>query len=220
MDRVEAYGAAWRAWRSYRGTGARTRAFLAARLAVLPLRALAEEFGRLEGHVLGVGSGHGLIARFLAEVNPRVTVDGYDVDAARVAVATATEERSPRVRIHVRDVRELHVDAEFDAAAAVDLMHHIPEADRDALIQTLVAAVRPGGTIVIKDIARTPSWKHGINRLHDRIVTGEPTTGIEPAALEESFARAGARTEETRSAAHLNPYPHFILRARRAPSPR
>src|SRR3954449_6515688 len=79
--------AAIRAWRSYRGAGAVTRAFLGARLMVLPLKALAEEFERFHGRVLGVGSGHGIVARYLAELNPDVTVEGIDVDAARVAVA-------------------------------------------------------------------------------------------------------------------------------------
>src|SRR5689334_670579 len=114
--------AAFRAWRSYRGTGVRTRAFLAARLLVLPLKPLAEEFERLHGRVLGVGSGHGLLARYLAELNPDVTVTGIDVDAARVAVARATEAHAPRVRIRVADIRTLGADAgTFDAAAAVDL---------------------------------------------------------------------------------------------------
>src|SRR3954451_11060267 len=122
------WSAALRAWRSYRGTGARTRAFLGARLLVLPLKPLADEFERLEGRVLGVGSGHGLLARFLAEVNPRVEVEGIDVDAERVAIARATEANAPRVRIRVADVRALAADAGgaadpgFDAAAAVDLI--------------------------------------------------------------------------------------------------
>ena len=208
-------GAAVRAWRSYRGTGVRTRAFLAARLAVLPLRDLASEFRRLEGAVLGVGSGHGLLARFLAEVNPRVTVTGLDVDASRVAVARATETRQPRVTIRLQDVRSLDEDGRFDAAAAVDLMHHVPQPDHPSVARALARAVKPGGTLLIKDIARTPRWKHDVNRLHDRLVAGEATTATEPAALAELFNEAGFTTERLARIAPLSPYPHFILRARR-----
>ena len=212
--------AALRAWRSYRGTGARTRAFLAARLLVLPLRPLAEEFERLHGRVLGVGSGHGLLARFLAEVNPRVEVEGIDVDAERVAVSLATEANAPRVRIHVADIRALDAHGEYDAAAAVDLIHHIAPADRAAVVRALAAAVRPGGTLLIKDIAPTPRWKHAVNRLHDRLVSGEATTAPEPEGLAEMFVDAGFEIERLDRIAPLSPYPHFILRARRAPASR
>jgi 2-polyprenyl-3-methyl-5-hydroxy-6-metoxy-1,4-benzoquinol methylase len=218
VTRVHVLGAAVRAWRSYRGVGLRTRLFLAARLAVLPLWSLAEELERLEGNVLGVGSGHGVVARFLAELNPDVTVTGLDVDPERVAIAQATEANSPRVRIRVEDVRRLDAAGEFDAAAAVDLMHHIAPAHHAEVARALARAVKPGGQLLIKDVAPTPHWKHAVNRLHDRFVAGEVTTAIEPSALAVLFADAGFRIERLERIAPLSPYPHFILRARRAPA--
>src|SRR5215208_97715 len=116
VTRVQALAAAVRAWRSYRGAGVRMRVFLAARLLVLPLRSLAEEYARLHGRVLEIGSGHGVLARWLAELNPRVTVDGYEVNEERVAVAQASRSRAPRVGIHLQDVRTLDAVAAFDAA--------------------------------------------------------------------------------------------------------
>jgi 2-polyprenyl-6-hydroxyphenyl methylase/3-demethylubiquinone-9 3-methyltransferase len=193
----------------------RLRAFLAARLLVLPLKPLADELRRLDGRVLGVGSGHGLIARYAAELNPRIEVTGMDVDAARVAIAQATEANAPRVRIQVADVRRLGADAPFDAAAAVDLMHHIAPADRADVARALAAAVRPGGTLLIKEIARTPRWKHAINRAHDRLIANESTEGFDPESLARLFVAAGFETERLERIAPLSPYPHFILRARR-----
>jgi 2-polyprenyl-3-methyl-5-hydroxy-6-metoxy-1,4-benzoquinol methylase len=207
--------AAYRAWRTYRGQPLRLRAFLAARLLVLPLKPLAEELRRLEGRVLGVGSGHGLIARFAAELNPAIEIAGIDVDAARVAVAQATEANAPRVRIRLADVRALDSNGEFDAAAAVDLMHHVPARDHAAVAEALARAVRSGGTLLIKDIAPTPRWKHQINRLHDRLVSGDATTAADPSSLAELFNAAGFDTERIDRVAPLSPYPHFILRARR-----
>jgi 2-polyprenyl-6-hydroxyphenyl methylase/3-demethylubiquinone-9 3-methyltransferase len=214
---MQYWRAAWRAWHSYRGAKPATRAFLAARLLVLPLKPLAEEFERLDGRVLGVGSGHGLVARYLAELNPNVTVTGIDVDADRVAIAQATEANAPRVRIRVADIRHLDAHTEFDAAGAVDLMHHIPPSDHRAVADALARAVRPGGTLLIKDIAPTPRWKHAINRLHDRIVSGAATTATDPHSLAEVFTAAGFATERLDRVASLSPHPHFILRARRLP---
>ena len=229
MRRVDGTRAAIRALRSYRDAPAPVRLFLAARLAILPRRALAREFAALRGRVLGVGSGHGLLARWLAELNPDVRVVGVDVAADRVAIAQATETRSPRVRILVQDVRTLDpralaatdaddsADPRFDAATAVDLIHHIAPADRAGVADALARAVRPGGVLLIKDIAPTPRWKHAINRLHDRIVSGEATQAASPAELAASFERAGFSVEGIYRPSRLSPYPHVILRARRAP---
>jgi cyclopropane fatty-acyl-phospholipid synthase-like methyltransferase len=210
--------AAVRAWRSYRGAGIRTRAFLAARLAVLPLRALAREYSAFHGRVLGIGSGHGLLARWVAELNADVTVDGYDVDAERVAVAKTTESRAPRVRIHLGDVRALDADASFDAASAVDVVHHIPLEDHPALFASLARALRPGGTLLIKEISPHPGWKHRFNQAHDHVVSGQETHAREPAELAAAVEQAGFTVERLYSVGSpLSPYPHFILRARRLP---
>lgn len=209
--------AAFRAWRSYRGTGVRTRAFLAARLAVLPMRSLAREYSQFHGRVLGIGSGHGLLARWVAELNPDVTVDGYDVDAERVAIAEATQSRAPRARIHLQDVRTLDARAQFDAASAVDVVHHIPEADHAALFAALARALKPGGTLLIKEISPHPDWKHRVNQAHDHLVSGEETHAREPAELAAAVEAAGFRIERLYSAAAFSPYSHFILRARRVP---
>jgi cyclopropane fatty-acyl-phospholipid synthase-like methyltransferase len=193
------------------------RLFLLARLAVLPRRALSREFAQLHGRVLGVGSGHGVVGRWLAELNPGVTVTGLDIDAARVGLSRATEERSPRVRIRVQDVATLDEDSTFDAAVAIDLMHHLPQQTHPSIAQALARAVKPGGALLIKDIAPTPRWKHAVNRLHDRLVAGEATTGRDPAELAAVFDAAGFQIERVYRMGRAAPYPHFILRGRRRP---
>src|SRR5438067_620727 len=188
--------AAFRAWRSYRGAGLATRAFLAARLAALPLRALSAELVRLEGRVLGVGSGHGIVARWLAELNPAVTVEGVDIDPQRVAVAQATEAASPRVRICVADVLALKVTEPYDGALLVDVVHHIDATDHAQLAEAVANAVRPDGAVLIKDVGRSPAWKHALNRAQDRLVTGRWSDDArEPAELAELFEQAGFRLE-------------------------
>jgi 2-polyprenyl-3-methyl-5-hydroxy-6-metoxy-1,4-benzoquinol methylase len=215
---VHSLAAAFRAWRTYRGTGLRTRAFLAARFLVLPRRALAAEFLQLHGRVLGVGSGHGVLARWLAELNPEVTVDGSDIDGSRVALAAASEARSPRVRIHHRDVRALDERDAYDAAVAIDLLHHVPAVDHREIAYAIARALKPGGVVLIKDIALTPRWKHRFNGVHDRLVTGRwENFSREPEDMAAVFESAGFQTERCERVAPLSPYPHFILRARKAP---
>jgi cyclopropane fatty-acyl-phospholipid synthase-like methyltransferase len=170
----------------------------------------------LHGRVLSVGAGHGLLERWLAELNPDVTVEGLELDPERVAAAQLTAAGAPRVRLRAQDVRTLDAPARFDAAMAIDLIHHVPSDDHAGLARALGAAVRPGGTVLLKDIARTPRWQHWWNSFHDRVVSGEWTTDArDPEELAAIFEDAGFRVERCERVGRLSPYPHFVLRLSR-----
>ena len=206
--------AAYAAWRTFDGIGAATQAFLLARLAVVPLGALDHELRSLRGRVLSLGCGHGLLERYLAEINPAVEVDGYELDRGRVEQARRTEGRSPRVRVHAADVTRLDPAEQFDAALAVDVMHHIPADRHGPILETLRRHTTPEGRLLIKDIATEPRPKYLWNRFHDRVVAGESELSCrspeEMAALAE---RAGFRIEEVRRMDRLSPYPHYLVAA-------
>jgi cyclopropane fatty-acyl-phospholipid synthase-like methyltransferase len=213
LGRVAAAG---RAWSSYSGAPPATRAFLLARLAILPLGSLDPELRALRGRVLSVGAGHGLLERYLAEINAGVTVDGLELDEDRVRVANATAGRAPRVRIRAADVRTLDGAADVDAVLAVDVLHHLDAGAQAELLDAAAERLTPGGVLLVKDIARTPRWRWAVNRLHDRIVAGpDPITCREPEEMAALAARAGLQVEDVRRLPHPSPYPHYLVRARR-----
>lgn len=202
-----------RAWRSYAGAPARARAFLAARLLILPLRALDEELRALHGRVLSLGSGYGVLERYIAELNPAVGIEGFELDGERVALAAASA--PPRVAIREQDVRSLDEAHAFDGAIAVDVLHHVPAGDHAAVAAALRRALRAGGVLLVKDIARTPHWQHEFNRLHDRLVTGDGTTFTrEPEEMAAVFEAEGFRLERCDRIGAASPYPHYLLRLR------
>lgn len=207
MDRA----ARRRAWRSFRGAPPATRAFLAARLAVLPLRALDAELRALHGHVLSLGSGHGVLERYLAEINPAVMVEGIELDGERVRVASATADAAPRVSIREGDVRELDAGG-YDAALAVDVLHHVPAGEHAGVAAALGRALRPGGVCVVKDIGVAPRWKYAWNRLHDRVVAGpEPLHCRTPDEMAAVFEAAGFDVRRVESIDRGSPYPHYLV---------
>ena len=55
-----------------------------ARLVVAPLGPMDEELRALSGRVLSVGSGHTVVERYLAEINPNVEIVAYDLNAERI----------------------------------------------------------------------------------------------------------------------------------------
>jgi 2-polyprenyl-3-methyl-5-hydroxy-6-metoxy-1,4-benzoquinol methylase len=208
-------GAAYRAWSSYRGQGATVRAFLAARLAVAPLGPLSPDLRSLRGRVLSLGCGHGLVERYLAEVNPFVTVDGVDLDRSRVAVANDTRARSPRVEIRVADVTRLEADGTYAAALAVDLLHHVPFEGHAAIVAAVFRCLEPGGAFLVKEMATTPRRQYLWNRFHDRIVAGPgPIYCRTPEDTAALLADTGFEVQEARRLKRIGIYPQYLVRAR------
>ena len=207
--------AAQAAWRSYAGSGATTRAFLAARLAVAPLADLEQELRGERGRVLSAGCGFGIVDRYLAEAIPAIEIEGIERDPRRVEVAAATAARAPRVRVRHGDVLELDEPREFDAALAVDMLHHVLPDEQEGVLRALVRSLRPGSLCLINDIATAPRWQYTWNLVHDRLVAGpEPIHCRSPEGMAELMEAAGLVVEASRRVRRLDPYPHYTLRAR------
>jgi len=215
VSAVAAAAPRWRAWRSFAGAPPVTQAFLGARLMLLPLGALEADLLGLRGRVLSLGSGFGVVERYLAEINPEVTIDGYELDAGRVALAGRTQARAPRVEIHEADVTTLEAGEGYDAAIAVDVLHHIPADEHVGIARALAQELRPGARCLVKDIGLRPAWKHAFNQAHDRVVAGEETHCRAPGDMAAVFAEAGFEVDGVIDLGRRSPYPHYLLRLRR-----
>jgi len=154
-----------------------------------------------------------VVERYAALRNGRITINGFELEKARVDAAAATQAAAPRVTVQQADVTQLHVQGAFDAALAIDVFHHLHPGGQHRLASALAKLVRPGGEILVKDIATTPRWQHAFNALHDRLAVGESTHCRCPRAMSELLADAGLRIDGWRRLGRLSPYPHYLIRA-------
>lgn len=207
--------AARRAWGSFAGLSPGTRAFLLGRMAIAPLGPMDAELRSLRGRILSLGCGHGAIDRYIAEINPDVRIEGVDLDAERIEQARATGDRAPRVQVAVADVTELDPGDGYDAAIAIDILHHVPFATHGSIAAALFRALKPGGVCLIKEMAPEPRRQYHFNRLQDRIVAGEPVYCRMPDDLAGVLADAGFEITETRRLERLRIYPQYLVMARR-----
>jgi SAM-dependent methyltransferase len=232
--------AARRAFTSYRGAPAGARAFVAARYVVAPLGPLAAEFRGRTGTVLSLGSGLSMLERYLAELEPGLHFEGVDLDPVKVELIARTHHLSPRVSLRLGDatrLRELEgLDAGSPGGAAVDpartgsadaggydlvlicdAMHHFPADVHGDVLRSAAEVLRPGGTVVVKDLDAGPAWKYHWNRIHDRIVAGpDPIHCRPPADMAALVTAAGLVVERADRIDHaLTPYAHYLIRATR-----
>ncbi|MEV0716063.1 methyltransferase domain-containing protein [Asanoa sp. NPDC050611] len=124
---------------------------------VAPLDAALRRPG---ARIADIGCGGGWSAIALARAYPEATVDGFDVDAPSVALATANARAAglrDRVTFHEVDAGGLPHDGDYDAAFAFECVHDLPRPA--AVLAAMRGAVRPGAPVVVMDEAVGESFE-------------------------------------------------------------
>ena len=109
------------------------------------------------------------------------------------------------------DVRDFAPEGEFDAIYMLDVVHHIPKESVPELLGRLRSLLKPGGTLLIKDVSDRPLLKMWFTLILDRLMVGmtEPIQYWSPPRLTEELEAIGLEVE--RYPMHdILPYPHIL----------
>ncbi len=118
---------------------------------VAPNDFLAEHAGKIEGPVLSLAEGEGRNAVFLAERGLEVL--GVDVSAVGLGKAQRlAEARGVRIETAVADLAEYTPEA-GRYGAVVSIFAHLPPAVRAVLYPRVIAALKPGGLLLLEGYA-------------------------------------------------------------------
>ena len=106
--------------------------------------------------VLDVGCGGGLLSEAMARAGAEVTAIDLADDLVRVARLHALESGT-RVDYRVQAVEALAAEApgSFDVVTCMEMLEHVP--DPGAMVGACAALLRPGGTLVVSTLNRTPA---------------------------------------------------------------
>ncbi len=103
--------------------------------------------------------------------------------------------------------------AEMDLIFLVDVLHHVPAANQQDFIKTLVATMKPGARLVLKDINASSPLVY-CNKLHDLVFAGEIGNELkmkDARALLEANGLIITQQEKRR----MYVYPHYTLVAQK-----
>lgn len=120
---------------------------------------------------LDMGCGGGDVTLSLAEwVGPSGHVTGVDMDATKLVLAQQDAEAAAlgNIEFVVSDVYEFIGAADYDFVYARFLLTHLPDPLR--ALQRMVAALKPGGVIVVEDLYHGDIICHPPHRALDRHV--------------------------------------------------
>ncbi|WAI00338.1 class I SAM-dependent methyltransferase [Methanogenium organophilum] len=101
--------------------------------------------------VLELGSGTGFVTAMLCARNPEAEITGIDLSPGMLEVAKAKPELSD-VTFITGDFREVWGTGTFDVIFTTLCLHHLPDADRAALLKTIHDSLREGGVFVNGDV--------------------------------------------------------------------
>jgi SAM-dependent methyltransferase len=116
----------------------------------LRLAVLRDELGMAPppAAILDFGCGTGVTERYLRELFPDSQITG--IDASAESIRLATEQGLPRTTfIHFDRPHLPCPDRSFDLIYTNGTMHHIPAAERGAVMAELARLLKPGGSLCI-----------------------------------------------------------------------
>jgi 2-polyprenyl-3-methyl-5-hydroxy-6-metoxy-1,4-benzoquinol methylase len=167
---------------------------------------------RRKKQVLDIGCGFGLYGCYLASLYPEIRYTGFDLNPKRIALAQQAAKRLGLTNVEFRcqDARQLGGEGSYDAIMMVDILHHLDDTSKKALLERCNQLLRPGGHLVIKDVTTHPFYKIAFTWILDVVMT----FGFEMWYWnEERFAQTLGpmfSQAETFPIADWLPYPHIV----------
>ena len=193
--------------RLYRYLGKFTEQFVFWKMKLDPVFASLDAAVPRQGFILDLGCGFGMATHWLASFTDGRTFLGVDYDEDKIRVAQQTAQNSARIKFECGDILEMEYPP-CDVILLLDVLHYWQPEKQQAILNKARAALRPGGTLVLRDGARAAGEAHqrvhrwekfatrfGLNR------TQEGLHFLTVAELESSLRRAGFATWEMKSEA-------------------
>jgi SAM-dependent methyltransferase len=122
--------------------------------------------------ILEVGCGEGAVTERLRAAYPDATITAIDVTPRVGRLYRGPCERVRFVQCAIQEIAASE-PAAFDLVILSDVMHHVPIALRQGLLDSIRVALAPGGLFVFKDWERNRAPIHWISYASDRWLTGD-----------------------------------------------
>ena len=123
-------------------------------------------------NILELGCGECMFIMHLLDAYPHAHITGSDISDR---IGRMCKERSGRVVFKKGTVQALAAEnaSSFDLLTVVDVLHHMPEDTQRGFLAEAKKALKPGGTIIIKEWTSNLLPIHFLAHFLDRFITGD-----------------------------------------------
>jgi len=191
------------------------RGYCQIRSRILRNRILSEigQYIPFEGTVTELGCGFGLFALCFADTRPNCAFTCCDLSEGRIQ-----EARNVANRLGIKNITFENGDAVAfvkslppqDCVYMLDLVHHLPPAAMEDFLQAAYDAVRPGGLLVVKDVATRPWHKMAFTWILDVLMTKGEIPNYWPPERFLKVLQGMGSVVHAHNLDDLLPYPHIL----------
>jgi 2-polyprenyl-3-methyl-5-hydroxy-6-metoxy-1,4-benzoquinol methylase len=218
MSRIDAVGK--RVQAAFARAPRSQRLHVAGRLRSCPINVVADATPT-SGRVLDFGCGHGAVSLYLAMTSADRRVTGVDVDGEKLQHARVAAQVA-HTAVEFDEVKPDYRPAgEWEAITIVDVLYLLGRQGVFDVIDAAVAALVPGGVLVIKEIDVRPRWKFWFAATQEllatkvlRITAGSNMHFVPPNEIGDRLEAAGLSVEQ-RPVHQGRIHPHHLIVARK-----
>jgi 2-polyprenyl-3-methyl-5-hydroxy-6-metoxy-1,4-benzoquinol methylase len=144
------------------------------RAAFINLRVLADRIAAIApaSRILEVGCGDGSLAERLMRAYPDAEYDGIDIAPTAGRLYRGDPDRARFRTITLEQFTGEHPKP-YDVVLMVDVVHHVPMAERADLVRRSADLVGPGGFLMVKEFERNRGPYYWLTYAADRYITGD-----------------------------------------------
>jgi 2-polyprenyl-3-methyl-5-hydroxy-6-metoxy-1,4-benzoquinol methylase len=178
-------------------------------------RPLYAPFGALlqwvpaKARVLDVGCGSGAFLFLADEVKGLAASLGIDSNAKSIALAQAAC-TSSQLEFVVGVEARPEVLRNSSVVALIDVIHHVPENEKQSFLRGLLQGMSGGALVLVKDLDPEPAWKAWANRITDYLSTRSIVSYLSKHQVEKILSEEGF---DVLSSARLDDmvWSHFLV---------
>lgn len=182
------------------------------RLLIFPTDWFSDLMNDLNGEVLSLGCGYGILESVLAIHHPNLIFMASDFSPKRIMTAANATKDIPNISFMLEDAIRFQDNKKYNNVLLIDLLHHLPDGEQLILLDKIWEVVLPGGIIMIKDVDTKPKWKYLWNYLHDYLMAGFPLTYYDSDFYIKYFKRKGALVSFYTPTQFHSPYNHYVIK--------
>ena len=188
--------------RLYRHQGISIEQFVYWKLKLDPMFPVLDSVVPRRGLILDLGCGYGVPTHWLAHTTDERRFLAVDYDEDKIRVARQTAQRSERIQFGVQDLLEWEYPP-CDAVLLLDVLHYWTPEKQQLILDKARGALRPGGTLVLREAAyaqdeahrRVARWEKIATRIgHNKTKEGLHFQTL--VQLQEALRRAGFKRWE------------------------